>query len=150
RGSPDIRLATVLGARPSRGPGSPSRTSYRPRQRQGWVGKTKASAPGPPTPRALGRRRRRLLRALALRRERAAYATVGLVDDPYDLTESDWRRRFSRRLAEARSLERAHARATALAVTEHTVPPTPHAKRAPSPALLAHLARVRPRGHRAR
>ena len=79
-----------------------------------------------------------------------ARATVGVVDDPYDLTESAWRRRFSRRLAEARSLERARTRAAALAVTELTVPRIPRATGAPSPALLAHLARVRPRGHRAR
>lgn len=73
------------------------------------------------------------------------------MDDPYDLTESAWRTRFGRRLAEARSLERARARTqTILAATEQTVPPIQAAAGAPSPALLAHLARVRPRGHRAR
>jgi len=41
-------------------------------------------------------------------------ATLGVVDDPYELTESAWRHRFSRRLAVERGLERARARAEAL------------------------------------
>lgn len=72
------------------------------------------------------------------------------MDDPYDLTESSWRRRLTRRLAEERSLERARARAATLAAADAIVPPAHPAKRRPSPALLAHLATVRGRGHHAR
>lgn len=68
-------------------------------------------------------------------------------DDPYDLTESAWRRRFARRLAGEHALERARARAAALdAAAEPLTAPTLPARSAPSPALLDHLANVRGRG----
>jgi hypothetical protein len=55
---------------------------------------------------------------------RVARATLGGVDDPYDLSESAWRARFSRRLAEARSLERASIRtATLLRPPATALPP---------------------------
>jgi hypothetical protein len=75
------------------------------------------------------------------------------VDDPYDLSESAWRRRFSQRLAETRSLERARARAEAIAAAAECAADELAAatratqvatkKRAPSPAQLQHLATMR-------
>jgi hypothetical protein len=67
------------------------------------------------------------------------------VDDPYDLTESAWRRRLARRLAEERGLERARARAEALRAAAELVTPVEPAKRTPSPAQLRQLAAARAR-----
>src|SRR5262245_39299917 len=72
------------------------------------------------------------------------------MDDPYDLTESVWRRRFARRLAQERSRVRAKARTEALAIAEEFAAPVQPAKRRASPALVAHLANARLRAHAAR
>jgi hypothetical protein len=78
-------------------------------------------------------------------------ATLHVVDDPYDLGESAWRRRFSRHLAEARSLARARAREESLRPkNDLAAAPVEHDRRPPSPALLVHLASVRDRANAAR
>jgi hypothetical protein len=87
----------------------------------------------------------------AIRRSPTSVLPLGVMDDPYDLTEFAWRHRVARRLAEERGLAWAGHRAAALrAAAECAEPLIKFAKRPPSPALLAHLAAVRPRGHPAR
>jgi len=71
---------------------------------------------------------------------------IGSVDDPYELTESTWRGRFSRRLAAERGVERARARGASLAAAAALdAPPVSPGRQSTSPAQLAQLARIRVR-----